>query len=306
MMNSIKRYIQYSKLGQCLVFSKGILIGFVLGLLAVHLLAPSFEYTSLHINELSQQPTVFQIADQPVTLETKRDRIRILCWVTTSPKTHSRAQLIKDTWGRRCDKLLFMSSIQDDTLPDAIILPTVNDTYENLWGKTQEALKYLYLHHVDDAEWFYKADDDTYAVLENMHYLLSGFDASTALYLGFKYKNPGVRQGFMSGGSGYVLTKEAIRRFVEIGLPKLNSPQITHNVCVSGPKGLEDLNLGSCLAKLNVTAGDSRDKSEMERFLPMSLENMMCGNLNCPENDFLQQWAFYPLKMDLGNRGHSP
>jgi hypothetical protein len=29
----------------------------------------------------------------------------------------------------------------------------------------------------------------------------------------------------------------------------------------------------------------------------MSLENMMCGNLNCPENDFLQQWAFYPLKM---------
>lgn len=85
----------------------------------------------------------------------------------------------------------------------------------------------------------------SYAVLENMHYLLSGFDASTALYLGFKYKNPGVRQGFMSGGSGYVLTKEAIRRFVEIGLPKVNSPQITHNVCVSGPKGLEDLNLGN-------------------------------------------------------------
>lgn len=116
MMNSIKRYIQSSKLGQCLVFSKGILIGFVLGLLAVHLLAPSFEYTSLNINELSQQPTVFQIADQPVTLETKRDRIRILCWVTTSPKTHSRAQLIKDTWGRRCDKLLFMSSIQGISL----------------------------------------------------------------------------------------------------------------------------------------------------------------------------------------------
>jgi glycoprotein-N-acetylgalactosamine 3-beta-galactosyltransferase len=70
--------------------------------------------------------------------------------------------------------------------------------------------------------------------------------------LGFKYKNPGVQQGFMSGGSGYVLTKEAIARFVKIGLPKLNSSNISENanvdLCVSGSKGLEDLNLGIYLS----------------------------------------------------------
>jgi glycoprotein-N-acetylgalactosamine 3-beta-galactosyltransferase len=84
--------------------------------------------------------------------------------------------------------------------------------------------------------------------MENMRYLLSGFNASAALHLGFKYKHPDVRKGFMSGGSGYVLTKEAIRRFVKIGLPKLNASNLIDNVndslCVSGPKGLEDLNLG--------------------------------------------------------------
>ena len=120
---------------------------------------------------------------------------------------------MKATWGRRCNLLLFMSSEADDDLPSVKL--KVGEGRDNLWGKTKLAFRHVYQHHFEDYDWFVKADDDTYMVIENLRYLLKDYNSSYPLYFGRKFK-PYVKQGYMSGGAGYVLSKEALRRFVEV------------------------------------------------------------------------------------------
>lgn len=208
-------------------------------------------------------------------------KVRVLCWVMTGPHNlESRAQHVRATWSRHCNLVLFMSSEQDTAFP-TVGLGTTEGRNQLYW-KTIRAFHYVHEHHSQDADWFLKADDDTFVVVDNLRWLLSNHTPQQPIYFGKRFK-PYTQQGYMSGGAGYVLSKEALRRFVEGFRTKV----CTHTTPV------EDLALGQCLEKMGVAAGDSRDSLHRETFHPFVPEHHLTGKFS--KSFWYWSYCYYPI-----------
>ncbi len=178
-----------------------------------------------------------------------------------------------------------MSSEEDEELP-AIQLD-VPEGRDFLWGKTREAFKYSYENYKNKVDWYLKADDDTFVVVENLRHLLHDRSSTDPVYYGRRFK-PYVSQGYMSGGAGYVLSKEAVRKFVETGLKDPSK-------CRDDPGGAEDLEMGQCLQNIGVKAGDSRDELGRETFHPFEPEHHLIPGL-VPKDNWYWEYNYYPAR----------
>ena len=135
-----------------------------------------------------------------------------------------------------------------------------------LWPKTQKALKYVWEHHRNDADWFLKSDDDTFIFTGNLRAFLGHFDPEKPNYFGAPmdfYPNDDRNTNINAGGAGYVLSREALRSFIEDSLPHPHK-------CYTGSrpdfKGDEDTELGLCLQSVGIFPNRTHDASGKVRF----------------------------------------
>ncbi|OON19387.1 hypothetical protein X801_04746, partial [Opisthorchis viverrini] len=111
---------------------------------------------------------------------------------------------------------------------------TQPETRDHLWSKMRNILKRIY-QYVDQYDFFFKADDDTYVVLENFLLVLEQYSPDDPFLMGFWYPS-NTQGGYFSGGAGYVVSRAALRKLVEEAIDK-------HRYCPSFDEDKEDVKI---------------------------------------------------------------
>lgn len=94
-------------------------------------------------------------------------------------------------------------------------------------------------------------------ILENLRHVLSSYSPDSPLYYPV--------QGHMDGGAGYILSKEAVRKFITEGLPD-------NDDCRQDENGNEGAEIAKCLENIGVYAVPTPDYSSRDSSFALDRE----------------------------------
>lgn len=226
-------------------------------------------FAAIELNEIPQSLSDPKIPS--IYNSNSQNNIRIFCFVCTAGNTDAaieRSKMIAETWGKHCDRLVYFSPVQIGKT-ETIVLPRFpGESRSNLYPKVHYIWNVVANQYKDEADWFYKADDDTFLHVPNLkEYIRTHFaEESQPRFIGEKFKHP-FKDGktYASGGPGYAINRVALEKFLaesKNGI-KGNCPS------ESGP---EDTHFADCLDSLGIKVEDTSEEDGRERFLQIPLE----------------------------------
>eukprot|EP00557_Chaetoceros_sp_GSL56_P014244 CAMPEP_0176485022 /NCGR_PEP_ID=MMETSP0200_2-20121128/4821_1 /TAXON_ID=947934 /ORGANISM="Chaetoceros sp., Strain GSL56" /LENGTH=338 /DNA_ID=CAMNT_0017881645 /DNA_START=45 /DNA_END=1058 /DNA_ORIENTATION=+ len=177
--------------------------------------------------------------------------VTLFCAVYTYKGGIKFTDAIKDTWGKRCDGLLFASD-ESNSITGHTLIPSnsiYGFGYNGMTQRTRAILAYLYDNFLTSFDFFHICGDDTYLIVENLKEFLfesqawenSNKNNDRYVFAGFLYswgskKHEQLRH-YLGGGSGYTLSAKALKAYAE-------GPLQVCETSIEGPN--EDVHVSNC------------------------------------------------------------
>jgi hypothetical protein len=109
--------------------------------------------------------------------EKKGSFLKILCMVLSTKREHQIALDIKNTWGSKCNQLIFLADYDDPSLPAVDMKAQWEGSGDCLIGKIFKGWQYVHdarlSGKIPDFNFVLKADVDSLPVMENVRKLLT-------------------------------------------------------------------------------------------------------------------------------------
>ncbi|XP_069083300.1 chondroitin sulfate synthase 2 [Pleurodeles waltl] len=135
-------------------------------------------------------------------------REKLFVGVLTSKNTLSTlAVAVNRTLGHRLDKLVYFTGMRGRKVPHGMTVVTHGDE-RPIWNMYQ-TVKYILDHSVNEFNWFYLVQDDTYTEAHRIEHLVSHLSIDADLYLGRPEEFIGgdTEGRYCYGGFGYLLSR---------------------------------------------------------------------------------------------------
>ncbi|XP_061542361.1 C1GALT1-specific chaperone 1 [Phycodurus eques] len=259
-------------------FVQGVALGGVFSLLLSLLgsYSPGSGSEDRHQHHHVQAPSsndLKQLSDSQ--MQELKDQVRVYCIVMVQPKILVYWAAAMGTWSKHCDKAVFYTSESSKAL-EAVELHERDD-----WARLCKALKHAY-ENAGDLRWFFVAQPTTFAIIENLKYLLLTKDPGEPFYMGNALKSGELE--YVAYESGIVLSYEALKRFVHVLNNKEMCPVNVNHLW----KLSEDKQLAVCLKYTGVFAENGEDARGMGLFNGKSVEALIKDSMKNNPNDVVE------------------
>ncbi|CAG2111773.1 unnamed protein product, partial [Medioppia subpectinata] len=170
----------------------------------------------------------------------KRRKQNIRDLIVNYYNTIPEVRAVRETWGKRCDILYFVS-IEENAELRPVVDQCDNDDHDPILCHDQLIIKYVVNKYNNQFDWLLTVNDFSYVITDNLRHLLSDYDPNDRIWFGYPFTKTMVNDlnvTLMSKKLGYLET------------------------------ALEQLEFGKCLLELNIKLMDERDDLGRHRLLP--------------------------------------